>query len=123
MLTQTRDEIMPDPCQQQENIKELRGELREILLEIRNEQRQAVGLLENIARQDERLRAIAEIVSRHDKSIEVLYNRVRTLESAPGQAAGKAWWVVFGTICSMVGAAITAFVMAMFKAVFAGSHG
>ncbi len=44
---------------------------------------------------------------RNEQSINELFRRVRCLELAPGKAAGKAWWLFFGSATGCVGGVIS----------------
>lgn len=97
---------MTEPCRQEGTIKEIKDDIRGLLIEIRDDQKRQGHLLETLARQDERLKAHAGVLERHERDIDGLYGRVRKIESAPGQSASRAWWLVFGALCSAAGAVI-----------------
>jgi len=52
-------------------------------------------------------RHLHEDQKRNEKSINELYRRVRCLELAPGKAAGKAWWLIFGAATGCVGGIVS----------------
>lgn len=83
---------MPIPCEQEQTIRE-----------IRDDQRRMMQLLEQVARQDERLKSQGATLERHEGSINGLYSRVRKIEEAPGSTASRAWWVIFGGATAALG--------------------
>jgi len=94
---------MPDPCKQEETVKRLDQDIREILKDIRVDQRRQTSLLENMARQDERIKTHTDILGRQQESLNEAFGRLRKLEAAPGSTASRALWVVFGAGCSVLG--------------------
>ncbi|TLM66013.1 MAG: hypothetical protein FDZ69_07470 [Deltaproteobacteria bacterium] len=98
---------MTQPCEQAPNIIQIRREMVESFSEVRESQQRMIGLLENVARQDERIKAMADTLHRHETSINGLYSRVRKIEEAPGSTASRAWWVIFGGAVAAIGGVIT----------------
>lgn len=57
------------------------------------------------------IKHLHEDQQRNEKDINELFGRVRALEMAPGRAAGKAWWIIFGAATGSAGGLVTGLIM------------
>lgn len=105
---------MTDPCKQIGPIAEIKADNRrqdEILATLGRTLEENTKLLRTLAEIGADVRHIREDLSRHDKSINSLYSRMRTMELAPGQAMSKAAMVMLTTACGSLGGIVTGLVM------------
>lgn len=61
------------------------------------------------------IRHLHEDQQRNERDIDDLFRRVRVVEMAPGRTAGKAWWLIFGGLCSAVGGVTTALALMLLR--------
>ena len=78
---------MTDPCSQEPRLKYMESELAETVREIRDDQKRQIKYLESIARQSVRLEALEAGQARHEKAINVLFDRSRECDRLPGAMA------------------------------------
>lgn len=105
---------MTDPCKQEAPIAEIKADNRrqdDILSTLSRTMEENTKLLRTLAEIGADVRHIREDLSRHDKSINSLYSRMRAVELAPGQAMSKAAMILLTSFCGSVGGVVTGIVM------------
>jgi len=105
---------MGEPCKQDAPIAEIRADNRrqdDILQALSRAMEENTRLLRTLAEIGADVRHIRDDLARHDKSINSLFSRVRTIELAPGQAMSKAAMVMLTAGCGSAGGVVTGVVM------------
>lgn len=105
---------MPEPCLRD-------AELARFDERINGQDKVLASLTAAVTKLNETLSAISSVMvenkhlhedqHRNEKSINELFRRVRVVELTPGRAAGKAWWLMFGSVTGAAGGVVSGLVV------------